>query len=75
MTTASELRSNIYRLLDTVIETGQPLEIERKGRVLRIVPEPVPSKLARLTRRDFTAGNPEDLVDLHPAEWHPEPHE
>ncbi len=27
----SELRQNIYNLLDQVIETGIPLEIKRKG--------------------------------------------
>jgi hypothetical protein len=37
--TASELRMNIYRLLDQVLETGVPLEIERKGRTLQIVAE------------------------------------
>jgi len=36
--TASKLRQNIYRALDEVIETGVPLEIERKGKRLRIVP-------------------------------------
>jgi len=36
---ASELRQNIYNLLDEVLETGIPLEIERKGKKLRIVPE------------------------------------
>jgi DNA-binding winged helix-turn-helix (wHTH) protein len=34
--TASHLRQNIYHILDEVIETGQPVEIERKGRVVRI---------------------------------------
>ncbi len=34
--TASHLRQNIYRILDEVIETGQPVEIERKGSVVRI---------------------------------------
>ena len=34
------VRQNIYQLLDQVLDTGVPLEIERKGRKLRIVPEP-----------------------------------
>jgi hypothetical protein len=37
--TASHLRQNIYRILDEVIETGRPVEIERKGRVVRIEAE------------------------------------
>ena len=49
--TATELRRNIYQLLDEVLETGTPLEVTRKGRVLRVVPaEPVP-KLERLPER------------------------
>jgi len=30
--TASELRQPIYRLLDEVLATGLPLEVERNGR-------------------------------------------
>ena len=71
--TASELRANIYRLLDRVLETGEPIEIERNGRVLRIVPEVAPSKLDRLVRRpDDYVGDPEDAVHLDwSSEWKP----
>ncbi len=68
--TASELRSNIYRLLDQVIDTGIPLEITRKGRVLRIVPEDPPSIFDRLVRRDdFIIGDPDDLVHMDWSEY------
>ena len=30
--TASKLRENIYRILDQVLETGVPVEIERRGK-------------------------------------------
>ena len=33
---ASRLRQVVYRLLDEVLRTGQPLEIERHGQVQRI---------------------------------------
>ncbi len=36
--TATELRKNLYRILDQVIETGAAQEIERKGQKLLIVP-------------------------------------
>jgi antitoxin (DNA-binding transcriptional repressor) of toxin-antitoxin stability system len=68
--TASELRQNIYRLLDEVLETGEPLEIERKGRRLRVVPdprdpEPGLSKLDRIKgNRDLIIGDPEDLIHI-----------
>ncbi len=61
--TASKLRENIYRFLDEVLDTGVPLEIERKGRVLRISAEAAPSRLDRLVRRpDAVIGDPEELV-------------
>ena len=73
--TASKLRENIYKVLDQVIETGVPVEIERRGRRLRIVPgdETPRSKLARLEPRPKAiVGNPEDLVHLDwSAEWKP----
>ena len=62
--TASQLRKNIYRLLDEVLETGEPLEIERKGRRLRSVPEPEMSKFAALKSRPCIVGDPEDLVHM-----------
>jgi len=61
---ASTLRENIYRLLDQVLETGQPLEIERKGKLLRVVPVAEPSKIARLVKHDCLRGDPEAIVHL-----------
>jgi antitoxin (DNA-binding transcriptional repressor) of toxin-antitoxin stability system len=70
--TASALRQNIYRLLDRVLETGQPLEVRRGDRMLRIVAEKPASKLARLSKRKCIRGNPEDLVHLDwSKEWKP----
>lgn len=73
--TASKLRENIYRILDEVLATGRPVEIERNGRRLRIVAEDVPSRLDKLVRRkDVVAGDPEDLVHLDWSdEWQAEP--
>ena len=48
--TPTELRRDLYRLLDQVLETGVGLEVERHGRVLRIVADDEPSRLERLTR-------------------------
>ena len=50
--TASTLRQNVYSILDQALATGEPVEILRKGRRLRIVPEQKPSKLARLKRSE-----------------------
>jgi prevent-host-death family protein len=63
--TASELRQNIYRLLDEVLATGKPLEIERKGRRLRIVPAEPHSRLERIRpHRGAIVGDPDELVHL-----------
>ncbi|MFA7480399.1 MAG: type II toxin-antitoxin system Phd/YefM family antitoxin [Vulcanimicrobiota bacterium] len=71
--TASSLRKDIYRLLDQVLETGLPLEIERKGKILRIVPQEPLDRLSKLPRREgFLVGAPDDLVHLDWSdEWKP----
>lgn len=70
--TVSELRQNIYQLLDQVLDTGVPLEIERKGRKLLITAEPSRDKLANLKRRDCLVGDPEDIVHMDWShEWRP----
>lgn len=71
--TASELRQNVYRLLDDVLRTGQPLEIKRGERRLQIVPVEPPDKVARLTAHPGTlVGDPDELVELDwSGEWRP----
>jgi prevent-host-death family protein len=69
--TASKLRANIYRVLDQVLDTGIPVEIERRGKRLKLVPVDVPDKFANLVERpDFLQCDPEDLVHMDwYAEW------
>ncbi len=68
--TASKLRENIYGILDQALETGVPVEVIRKGKVLRIVPETKPDKLARLKKRNYLKGDPEDIVHMDwLSEW------
>jgi hypothetical protein len=45
--TASKLRENIYRILDQVLETGVPVEIERRGKILKIVPTEPPQEVGQ----------------------------
>jgi hypothetical protein len=69
---ASALRENIYRILDEVLETGVPIEIERRGKILRIVPEETRSKLDNLRPRPYLLSDPEELVHLDwSEEWRP----
>ena len=62
---ASSLCSNIYYILDIVIATGRPIEINHKGKILRLTvksPKTKKSKLSRLIERDVIIGDPEDLI-------------
>lgn len=73
--TASKLRANIYRMLDQVLETGQPLEIERNGKTLVISPKEEQSIWDRLPRREgFIVGDPDELIHMDwSSEWNPDP--
>ena len=62
--TASKLRENVYGILDRVLETGTPVEIVRKGKVLKIVPETPPPKLARLKRRKAYRGDVDRILGM-----------
>jgi hypothetical protein len=69
---ASALRENIYRLLDEVLETGVPIEIERRGKILRIASAEPRSKLDNLRPRPYLLTDPEELVHLDwSEEWRP----
>jgi hypothetical protein len=74
-TTASKLRANIYRMLDEVLETGQPLEIERNGKMLVIAPKEKQSIWDRLPRREGAiVGDPDELIHIDwSSEWNPDP--
>jgi len=69
--TASKLRENVYRILDEAIETGVPVEVIRKGKVLKIVPDKPVSKLDRLKKRkNVFVGNSDDIIGMDwSKEW------
>jgi antitoxin (DNA-binding transcriptional repressor) of toxin-antitoxin stability system len=62
--TASKLRSNIYRFLDEVIDTGEPLEIDRGGKKARIIAVKPAEKLSTLRKRKLIIGDPENIVSI-----------
>jgi len=62
--TASSLRADVYRILDQILETGVPVLIERRGKMLKIVPVEAASKLDNLKPRPYLAADPEELVSL-----------
>lgn len=68
----SQLCEDIYRILDQVLETGVPVEIERRGKLLKIISVEAKSKLANLKPRPYLLSDPEDLVHLDwSGEWRP----
>lgn len=70
---ASQLRANVYKVLDEVLETGTPVEIERRGQRLRIVPAEPQRRLERLVQRPrYLKVDPESIVHLDWSdEWRP----
>ena len=63
------LRNNLFKVVDEVIKTGIPAEIERNGHKLKIVVEEKKSKLNNLRTHNCIVGNPDDLPDLKVMEW------
>lgn len=68
--TASQLRQNIYKLLDECLEKGEEIEINRKGRIIRLVPETKKSKLDQLKNNVFSDDPPESFTSIDwTKEW------
>jgi hypothetical protein len=61
---ASELRKDLYQILDEVLETGVPVEVRWRGKVLKIAPAEPRTKLASLERRPYLRTDPEELVHI-----------
>jgi prevent-host-death family protein len=63
--TVTELRGNIYKLLDEVLRTGVPIEVNKGGKKLKIISSEQSNKLQNLIPRpDVINGNPEDIVNI-----------
>jgi len=71
--TATELRADVYRILDDVIETGRSRTIVRSGSRLVIALEADRRlDLDHLPRREATACSPDELVETSwEGEWSP----
>lgn len=65
--TLTKLRTDLYKVVDQIIETGIPVEVQRNGHKIKIILADGPSKLERLTQRaGVMNGDPEDIVH---CEW------
>lgn len=69
----SKLRADLYRVLDRVLETGIAVEVERKGKILKIIPADKIDKLANLKPHpDYLKCDAESLVHVDwSKEWNP----
>lgn len=67
--TITALRQNLFNVVDRVLATGKPVEIERHGKRLLLMPEQGGSKLARLKKRRLIVGNAATLPDEQVWEW------
>lgn len=72
---ASALRSDVYNILDRVLESGDPVIIERNGRKLKIVAVEQVTIFDRLVEHPgFVVGDSDDFVEMDWShEWRPDP--
>ncbi|MFH1434338.1 MAG: type II toxin-antitoxin system Phd/YefM family antitoxin [Pseudomonadota bacterium] len=71
--TATRLRVELFKVLDKILKTGVPVEIERKGKILKIVPVEPEDKLKNLSPHpDFLKCDPEDIIHMDwSGDWRP----
>lgn len=69
----TRLRANLYRVMDKVLKTGVPAEIQRKGKLLKIVPVEPEDKLKNLVPHPgYLVGDPQAIVHVDwSSEWRP----
>lgn len=71
--TATKLRSDLYRVIDDVLRKGVAVEVELRGKKVRIVPAEPRDKLANLVKRpDVIVGDPGRLARVRTfdeAKW------
>ncbi len=64
--TPTQLRSDIYNILDEILKTGLPLEIKKGDKKLVIIPVEKVDKLKNLVARsDVILGDPDELVEIN----------
>ena len=70
MISATQLRQNVYKVLDEVLATGVSVEIKRRGEILKILPKKKISKLSQLKKHTCMNVDPESLVHMDwSKEW------
>jgi hypothetical protein len=67
--TLTALRHQLFKIVDKVIQTGIPVEIERRGHRLKIVLDDPPRKLANLRPHKAIVGDADDLLNFETDKW------
>ena len=68
---ASDLRKDLFRLLDRCLETGTAIDVPRKGHTVRIAALRRRIKVADLPRHPGVVVDGDDLDRFSPAQWRP----
>ena len=68
---ASDLRKDLFRLLDRCVEKGTAIDVPRKGRTVRIAALQRRVRVADLPRRPGVVVDGDKLDRFSPAEWRP----
>lgn len=74
--TATKLRSELYQVLDRILETGEPVEIARAGGTIVIRPATSPRAVRRKRgakgNPNLVVGDPDELVHFDwSSQWKP----
>ena len=71
--TLTNLRSNLFKIIDQIIESGKPVFIKRKGHIVRIDLDKPTKRTERLfkqpLRKNVITGDPEELVNFKAWQW------
>ncbi len=57
----TQLRKDLYQLLDQVLESGEGIEIVRPTGSVILLPQKKPGKLANLAKRQTVIGDVDDI--------------
>lgn len=72
MINVTELRQDIYHKFDEVIARQEPLLVDRKGHILKIVPLGRTSRIASLEPQELVVGDADELIHMDWSEtWSP----
>jgi len=71
--TPTDFRKDLFKLLDMLLETGKVLEINRNGKIFKVIPPKKVKKVDRLVpHKDAVVGNSDDFVSMDWSnEWKP----